>query len=98
MIEVMIGADFEQALKTFSIRVKKSGLLRELKLRQAFEKPSQRRRRERAENIRAARRRAIGREREREFFATQKRTTQQDYARRKREESLKQSIVTEGKE
>ena len=97
-VQIECGADFESAIRIFSNKVRRSGLLLELRRRGSYEKPSAKRRREKIEDIRRSRRRAIWREREKEFFATQKRTTQQDYARRKREESLKQSIVTEGKE
>lgn len=44
-MEVIVYSDFEQALKSFTKRVKDSGLLKELRLRLSFESKSERRRR-----------------------------------------------------
>jgi small subunit ribosomal protein S21 len=53
--------DFEWALRTFINRFKKSGLLAELRLREAFESPSQKRRRKVGESARRRKRLAMRR-------------------------------------
>lgn len=45
----------EQALKALKKKMQREGLFREMKLRRSFEKPSERRAREKAEAIRRAR-------------------------------------------
>lgn len=45
----------DQALRALKKKMQREGLFREMKLRQAYEKPSERRARERAEGIRRAR-------------------------------------------
>jgi len=48
---------FEWAVKTFINRFRKSGLLKDLKLREAYESPSERRRRKDGEAMRRKKRR-----------------------------------------
>jgi small subunit ribosomal protein S21 len=50
--------DVEFALRQLKRQMQKSGLLRELRRRQQYEKPSERRRRQKREGIRNARKRA----------------------------------------
>jgi small subunit ribosomal protein S21 len=50
--------DVELALRQLKRQVQKSGLLRELRRRRQYEKPSERRRRQKREGIRNARKRA----------------------------------------
>ena len=45
----------DQALRALKKKMQREGLFREMKLRQAYEKPSERRTRQRAEAIRRAR-------------------------------------------
>jgi len=91
MIEVLVGNDIEQALKTFTNKIRKSGLLQELKERAAFESLSQKRRREKAESVRASRRRAVGKERE--YFSGEARKTQQQFQKERREEAMRTMVL-----
>ena len=45
----------DQALKVLKIKLQREGVFREMKLRRAFEKPSERRAREKAEAVRRGR-------------------------------------------
>ena len=47
--------NIDQALKALKKKLQREGLFREMKLRNHFEKPSERRARERAESVRRAR-------------------------------------------
>ena len=52
---VVRGNNVDQALRALKKKMQREGLFREMKLRQAYEKPSERRMRQRAEAIRRAR-------------------------------------------
>lgn len=52
---VVINNDVNQALKVLKNKISKEGILSELKRRRAYEKPSDRKRRERREAIKKAR-------------------------------------------
>lgn len=55
-MQVLVRDDnVEQALRALKKKMQREGIFREMKLRQAYEKPSERRARERAEAIRRAR-------------------------------------------
>jgi len=55
-VQVLVRDDnVEQALRALKKKMQREGIFREMKLRQAYEKPSERRARERAEAIRRAR-------------------------------------------
>ena len=97
-IEITVGSDFEWAVKTFCNRFKKSGILTELKQREGFESPSQRRRREKAENIRRSKRRELATEKNREYLLIEKRKTQQDYGKQRREEAMRTMVLALPKE
>jgi small subunit ribosomal protein S21 len=47
--------DVDQALRALKKKMQREGIFREMKMRRAYEKPSERRARERAEAIRRAR-------------------------------------------
>ena len=56
MVEIYVRQNnVDQALRALKKKLQKEGILREMKARQAFEKPSERRVREKAEGIRRAR-------------------------------------------
>ncbi|MSO70965.1 MAG: 30S ribosomal protein S21 [Alphaproteobacteria bacterium] len=56
MVQVIVrDNNVEQALKALKKKMQREGLFREMKLRRSFEKPSERRAREKAEAIRRAR-------------------------------------------
>lgn len=54
-VKALDGEDFERLLKRFKKEVEKAGILSELKKREFYEKPSERRKR----RLKAARRRAL---------------------------------------
>jgi small subunit ribosomal protein S21 len=54
-VKALEGEDFERLLKRFKKEVEKAGILSELKKREFYEKPSERRKR----RLKAARRRAL---------------------------------------
>lgn len=58
-VKALDGEDFERLLKRFKKEVEKAGILSELKKREFYEKPSEKRKR----RLKAARRRAIKRAR-----------------------------------
>jgi small subunit ribosomal protein S21 len=53
-------ADLNGALRLFKKKVDKAGINRELRRRRHYEKPSERRRRQKREGIRTSRKRAVG--------------------------------------
>ncbi|WP_371397120.1 30S ribosomal protein S21 [Fretibacter rubidus] len=56
MVEIYVRQNnVDQALRALKKKLQNEGILREMKARQAFEKPSERRVREKAEGIRRAR-------------------------------------------
>ncbi len=56
MVQVIVRENnVEQALKALKKKMQREGLFREMKLRRNFEKPSEKRKREKAEGIRRAR-------------------------------------------
>ena len=56
MVQVIVRENnVEQALKALKKKMQREGLFREMKLRKNFEKPSEKRKREKAEGIRRAR-------------------------------------------
>ena len=56
MVQVIVRENnVEQALKALKKKMQREGLFREMKLRRTFEKPSEKRKREKAEGIRRAR-------------------------------------------
>ena len=55
-IEVRRG-NFEQAMRVLKRKVQKEGIVKELKMRQYFEKPSEKKRRKKKENIANVRKR-----------------------------------------
>jgi len=61
-VEVRRREDLERALKKFKTKIKKEGIIEELKKREFYEKPSQRRRKRQE----AARRRELRRRKEAE--------------------------------
>ena len=58
-VEVSRDEPFEKALKRFKSKIKKEGILEEVRRREFYEKPSQRRRRMMAAAIRRQRRRNL---------------------------------------
>ncbi len=55
-MEVLVrDNDVDQALRALKKKMQREGVFREMKMRRAYEKPSERRARERAEAIRRAR-------------------------------------------
>jgi len=98
MLEVNVGLDFETALKIFTARFKKSGILGELKLRKAFESPSQKRRRKKAESVKRLKRKKRGIEKFYEHLLKERRKTQQDYQKERREEALRTMALVLPKE
>jgi small subunit ribosomal protein S21 len=61
-IEIRKGEDIEKALRKFKMKIRREGILDEIKKREFYEKPSQRRRKEKE----AAVRREVRRRREAE--------------------------------
>lgn len=55
MLVVVRENNVDQALRALKKKMQREGLFREMKLRQAYEKPSERRAREKAEGIRRSR-------------------------------------------
>ncbi|MBM3554168.1 MAG: 30S ribosomal protein S21 [Alphaproteobacteria bacterium] len=56
MVQVLVrDNNVDQALRALKKKMQREGLFREMKMRRAFEKPSERRAREQAEAIRRAR-------------------------------------------
>ena len=55
MLVSVRGNDVDQALKILKKKMQKEGIFREMKLRSAYEKPSERKVRERAEAVSRAR-------------------------------------------
>jgi small subunit ribosomal protein S21 len=56
-IEVRKDEPIDKALKKFKSKIRKEGILEEMKRREFYEKPSQRRRREKAQAIKREKRR-----------------------------------------
>ena len=56
-IEVRKEESIDKALKKFKSKIRKEGILEEMKRREFYEKPSQRRRREKAQAVKRERRR-----------------------------------------
>lgn len=61
-VEIKKGEELEKALRKFKMRLRHEGVMDEMKKREFYEKPSQRRRKE----LEAARRREVRRRREAE--------------------------------
>jgi len=61
-IEIRKGEDLERALRKFKTKLRHEGIIDEIKKRESYEKPSQKRRREREE----AKRREVRRRRDAE--------------------------------
>ena len=57
-IEIMANEPFEKALKRFKTKIKKDGVLEEVRRREFYEKPSQQRRRLMAAAVRRQRKRS----------------------------------------
>ncbi len=56
MVQVIVRENnVEQALKALKKKMQREGLFREMKLRRNFEKPSEKKKREKAEGVRRAR-------------------------------------------
>lgn len=62
-VEVKKGEDLEKALRKFKTKIKREGVIEEIKKREFFEKPSERRRKE----LEAAIRREVRRRKEADF-------------------------------
>ena len=56
-IEVRKDEPIDKALKKFKSKIRKEGILEEMKRREFYEKPSQRRRREKAQAVKREKRR-----------------------------------------
>ena len=56
-IEIRREESIDKALRKFKSKIRKEGILEEMKRREFYEKPSQRRRREKAQAIKRERRR-----------------------------------------
>ena len=62
MVQVLVrDNNVDQALRALKKKMQREGLFREMKMRRAYEKPSERRAREQAEAIRRARKLALKR-------------------------------------
>jgi len=92
-IEVIMGWDFEASLKVFLNRFKKSGVLAELKLRESYESPSEKRRRKKADNIKRSRKRELATIIYREYLSIERIKTQQQFAKEKKEKALHTMIM-----
>ena len=55
---IVKGNDVDQALRVLKKKMQREGIFREMKQRRAYEKPSERRTREKAESIRRAKKQA----------------------------------------